>query len=342
MGWMLGPLMIVGALQFGAAIVFIEGLPDFPVGQPAVADRRAQPRHGSGHRADRGARPARRDRRRARRPQDISSLRAFASTGEAWDEPTWHWLFETVGQTRLPILNYYGRHRNRRRHPVVLHDRAACRRPLLRARCRAWTSTCSMPTASPRRASANSCMHNTWPGMTHAFWRDPDRYLDTYWSRWHGHLGARRSRQRRCRRLLAHPWPLGRHDQGRAAAASARPRSSRRWSPTRQVAEAAVIGVPDQTRAQRIVAFVTLKDGAGACDADRGRSAAVTQAGGQGDGAVGGASWCPGLPKTKNGKIMRRAIRARFLGEPAGRHVGARRRDATRPHPGPRLTGKRS
>ena len=50
----------------------------------------------------------------------------------------------------------------------------------------------------------------------------------------------------------------------------------------------------------------------------------------------------PGLPKTKNGKIMRRAIRARYLGEPARRHVGARRRDAARPHPGPRLTGKRS
>ena len=60
MGWMLGPLMIVGGLQFGAGIVFIEGLPNHPDAQPAVAHRRAQPRHGSGHRADRRARPARR------------------------------------------------------------------------------------------------------------------------------------------------------------------------------------------------------------------------------------------------------------------------------------------
>src|SRR5690606_22696187 len=39
---------------------------------------------------------------------DIASLRAFASTGEPWDEPAWWWLFDEVGQQRLPILNYSG------------------------------------------------------------------------------------------------------------------------------------------------------------------------------------------------------------------------------------------
>ena len=40
--------------------------------------------------------------------QDISSLRAFTSTGEAWDEPTWWWLFREVGEEKLPIINYTG------------------------------------------------------------------------------------------------------------------------------------------------------------------------------------------------------------------------------------------
>ncbi len=81
------------------------------------------------------------------------------------------------------------------------------------------------------------------------------------------------------------------------------------------VAEAAVIGVPDPERGSRIVAFITLRvgktlDEAAAADA-------VTR--------LVGKAMVPseliaatGLPKTKNGKIMRRAIRARYLGEPTG------------------------
>ena len=74
--------------------------------------------------------------------------------------------------------------------------------------------------------------------------------------------------------------------------------------------------VPDVAKGQRIVAFVTLKGGASVIDQAEATSA-VTR-------LVGKAMVpseviaVPGLPKTKNGKIMRRAIRARFLGEPAG------------------------
>jgi acetyl-CoA synthetase len=82
------------------------------------------------------------------------------------------------------------------------------------------------------------------------------------------------------------------------------------------VAEAAVIGVPDEAKGQRIVAFVTLKGGA--ADIDKAEAAGAVKR------LVGKALVpseiivVPGLPKTKNGKIMRRAIRARFLGDPTG------------------------
>ena len=157
MGWMLGPLMIVGVASVRRGYRLHRGSAELPVGQPAVADRRAQPCHSSGHGADRGARAARRDRWRRRRPQDISSLRAFTSTGEAWDVPTWHWLFETVGKKRLPDPQLHRRYGNRRRHPVELHDRARSRRPpsparfwagCRRARCR------RQPDAGHRRTRA--------------------------------------------------------------------------------------------------------------------------------------------------------------------------------------------
>jgi acetyl-CoA synthetase len=82
------------------------------------------------------------------------------------------------------------------------------------------------------------------------------------------------------------------------------------------VAEAAVIGVPDPDRGSRIVAFLTLRGGVEKLDLAN-ATEAVTR-------LVGKAMVpsemivVPGLPKTKNGKIMRRAIRARFLGEAIG------------------------
>ncbi len=107
MGWMLGPLMIVGCLQFGAGIVFVEGLPNHPDAGRLwrVVERNRVTFLGIAPTAARSIRAAMGD---AKPAEDLSSLRAFASTGEAWDEPTWRWLFETVGGRRLPILNYTG------------------------------------------------------------------------------------------------------------------------------------------------------------------------------------------------------------------------------------------
>ena len=80
-----------------------------------------------------------------------------------------------------------------------------------------------------------------------------------------------------------------------------------------RIAEVAVIGVPDELRGQRAVAFAVLRD-AGETPKDL-QDTAIGNA---------GRSFAPAvvvvgsLPKTKNGKIMRRAIRSRFLGAPTG------------------------
>jgi acetyl-CoA synthetase len=155
-------------------------------------------------------------------------------------------------------------------------------------------------------------VRNTFPGMTHGFWRDPERYLDTYWRRWdgvwvHGDLASVDPQGM---------WRIhGRSDDTIKL-------SGRRVGPAEieaallrdpRIAEVAVIGVPDELRGQRAVAFAVLRgDGV---DLDDLQAVALANA---------GKSFAPTvyavatLPKTKNGKIMRRAIRSRFIGAPIG------------------------
>ncbi|WP_335948051.1 AMP-binding protein [Salipiger bermudensis] len=313
MGWMLGPLMITGCLQFGAGIVFVEGLPNFPDHNRMwdIVERHRVTMLGMAPTAARGLRAAMGG---GVPEQDISSLRAFTSTGEAWDEPTWWWLFRDVGGKKLPIINYTG---GTETGGGILSNYTCA--PIS---CATFAGPLPGQDADVLDAEGNPtdgigelAVHNTWPGMTHAFWQDPERYFETYWSTFpdtwvHGDLAS-----------VAGDgyWRIhGRSDDTIKV-------SGRRIGPAEiesalvtnpEVSEAAVIGVPDPDRGSRIVAFVTLGNGVEALDMAR-AAEAVTR-------LVGKAMIpslivpVPGLPKTKNGKIMRRAIRARYLGQPAG------------------------
>lgn len=313
MGWMLGPLMIVGCLQFGAGIVFIEGLPNHPDENRLwdIVERDRVTLMGIAPTAARGLRSATGG---AVPPRDLSSLRAFASTGEAWDEPTWWWLFETIGQRRMPILNYTGGTETGggllSNYTIAPQSPASFSGPLLGLDADVLDAD-----GKPCEGIGELAIHNIWPGMTHGFWRDPNRYLETYFGQvpdvWiHGDLASIDEDGY---------WRIhGRSDDTIKV-------SGRRVGPAEiesalvtnpEISEAAVIGVPDADRGQRIVAFVTPREAGTRID-DTEAAAAVTR-------LVGKAMVpselvvVPGLPKTKNGKIMRRAIRARYLGQPAG------------------------
>jgi acetyl-CoA synthetase len=313
MGWMLGPLMIIGGLHCGASLVMVEGLPDFPQADRMwrIVENNRATLMGIAPTAARGLR-ARSD---GAPPQaDLSSLRAFASTGEAWDDPTWHWLFETVGGKRLPILNYTGGTEVGGGilscYTIAPQSPASFSGPLpgmdVDVLDAAGQSTLEI---------GELVIRNTWPGMAHSFWEDRDRYLDTYWSRWpdvwvHGDLASMDSDGY---------WHIhGRSDDTLKI-------GGRRVGPAEiesallaqaGIAEAAVIGVPDEAKGQQVVAFVVARSDATEIDYNK-LLAAVTKMVGKAM-APSHVQFVPGLPKTRNGKIMRRAIRARYLGEPLG------------------------
>jgi acetyl-CoA synthetase len=312
MGWMLGPLMIVGGLHFGATIVLIEGVPDHPDRDRLwrIVQRNRATFLGI---APTAARTLRTQLDGEAPRADLSSLRAFASTGEAWDEPTWRWVFEKVGGSKLPILNYSGGTEIGggiiSGYTIAPHRPAAFCGPLPGMDVDVFDGE-----GKPTDGVGELVVLNTWPGMAHGFWHDDARFLATYWERWpdvwvHGDLASVDE---------AGFWKIhGRSDDtlkiGGRRVGPAEIESALVAQPG--VAEAGVIGAPDEAKGQTAVAFVVARPGAELTE-DK-LTASLVAAIGKGM-APSRIHIVPTLPKTKNGKIMRRAIRARYLGEPVG------------------------
>jgi acetyl-CoA synthetase len=144
-----------------------------------------------------------------------------------------------------------------------------------------------------------------WPSMLRGIWGDPERYRDTYWSRFEGRYFAGDGSKLDDDGYL---WLLGRVDDVMNV-------SGHRISTTEvesalvahpSVAEAAVVGANDATTGQAIIAYVTLRGGAEVDEQD------LRAFVGQEIGAIAKPKtiyFTPDLPKTRSGKIMRRLLR---------------------------------
>lgn len=316
MGWMMGPWEVFGGLILGARMLFFDGVPTYPdvgrvwslvekhrvslLGVSPTYVRAIMPH---------GAQPVQR--------HDLSSLRVLGSTGEAWNPGPWHWFFETVGDRKVPIINYSGG--TEISGGIVL---STLLRPM---------KACSFSGPPPGMASdvvdeqgnpvrgavGELVVRQPWIGMTRGFWKDPDRYIETYWSKipnvWvHGDFAAIDSD--------GQWYILGRSDDTIKVA-------GKRVGPAEvesvlvsnsSVAEAAAVGVPDDVKGEAIVAFVVLQPGVEPSEALRSElHALVTNEMGK-PLAPKKVLFVEDIPKTRNAKLMRRVIRAAFLGESPG------------------------
>ncbi len=312
MGWMMGPWLVFGALVLGGTLLLYDGAPDYPGPDRlwALVERHRVNILGVSPTLIRalavhGEEPVQR--------HNLASLRAFASTGEPWNPDPWIWLFQQVGGGRLPIINYSG--------GTEISGGIVMGNPLLPLKPCAFSAACPGMAADvvdedgrPVRGQVGELVVKApWIGMTRGFWKDPRRYEAAYWSRFpgvwvHGDFAAIDSD--------GLWYILGRSDDTIKVA-------GKRLGPAEvesilvehpAVMEAAVIGVPDAIKGSEVVAFVVTAHGCTHCDELRQElHDKVAHALGK-PFAPREIRFVNDLPKTRNAKVMRRMIRAAYLG----------------------------
>ena len=308
MGWIMGPWEVTAALANGARLALFEGAPDWP--EPdrlwTFLERHGVTVLGISPTLIRALMP------HGDEPvlsHDLSSLRVLGSTGEPWNEGPWRWYFEVVGGGRCPVINISGGTEVGAcflaPHPVRPIKPMSLGGPALGMAVDVYDDG-----GKPLRGEVGELVcTGPWPGMTRGLYKDPQRYLDTYWSRWpdvwlHGDWASIDEDG---------DWFLhGRSDDTIKVA-------GKRLGPAEvesvvvthpAVVEAAAIGVPDEVKGETLWVFAVLMDDVDLTDELRTELAELVA-------SRLGKSFRPSsvrattaLPKTRNAKVLRRAIRA--------------------------------
>ncbi|MGI8793465.1 MAG: AMP-binding protein [Acidimicrobiales bacterium] len=311
MGWIMGPWEVIGGLANGATIAIFEGAPDYPnpdrlwqfvadhgvtiLGISPTLIRALMPY---------GDAPV--------RNHDLSKLRVLGSTGEPWNEAPWRWYFDVVGGGRCPVINISGGTEVGAcflsPHPVEPIKPMSLGGPSLGMAVDVFDDA-----GRPIRGEVGELVcTKPWPGMTRGLYKDPDRYIETYWSTYdgvwrHGDWASIDADG---------AWYLhGRSDDTINVA-------GKRLGPAEvesalvshdAVVEAAAVGMPDEVKGEAVWGFVVLGEGLDESEDLREELRDVVA-------EHLGKSFKPqqvrfvdALPKTRNAKVLRRAIRATAL-----------------------------
>ena len=246
--------------------------------------------------------------------RDLSSLRLLGSVGEPINPEAWMWYREHIGGNRCPIVDTWWQTET---GSIMITPLPGVTATKPGAAMRPFPGIGVDVVDNDGKSVGNGeggylVLTHPWPAMTRGIWGDPERFQETYWSRFPGMYfagdGAKRDQD-------GDLWLLGRVDDVMNI-------SGHRLSTTEvehalvshpAVAEAAVVGASDDTTGQAIVAFVTLKLSADQTNQDQ--SALVQELRQHVANTISPIAkprqiiLTPDLPKTRSGKIMRRLLR---------------------------------
>jgi acetyl-CoA synthetase len=309
-GWVTGHTYVVyGMLQNGASVVIYEGGPTWP--EPdrfwRIIDKY---KVSIFYTAPTSIRAFMRLGEQWPRKHSLSSLRLLGSVGEPINPEAWMWYREVIGHGRCPIIDTWWQ----------TETGAAMISPLPGAiATKPGSATLPLPgviadvvtregVTVPPGAGGFLVIKQPWPSMLRTIYGDPERYQEQYWSQIPGMYfagdGARIDAD-------GYFWLMGRVDDVLNVAghrlSTMEIESALVANP--MVAEAAVVGRPDDVKGQAVSAFVTLK--AGQIPSEEQKNL-LRQWVAKEIGPIAKPDdirFTDSLPKTRSGKIMRRLLR---------------------------------
>ncbi len=310
-GWVTGHSYIVyGPLCAGATSVLYEGAPDYPqwdrwweiVERHKVSILYTSPT---------AIRAFIRQGEELPKSHDLGSLRLLGSVGEPINPAAWRWYYRVIGGERCPIVDTWWQ----------TETGCIMISPLPGAiDCKPGSATKPLPGIAANIVNLDGeplegpgegylVISRPWPAMARTLWKDPERYESNYWSRIPGVYfsgdAARRDED-------GYIWVLGRVDDVMNVSGHRLSTMELESSLVRHeaVAEAAVIGTPDELTGQAVVAFVTLKQGNTRDTVELANELRAWV--GKEIGSFAKPKeirFAEALPKTRSGKIMRRLLR---------------------------------
>jgi len=241
---------------------------------------------------------------------DLSSLRLIGSVGEPINPEAWVWYYKTIGGERCPVVDTWWQ-----------TETGAIMISALPGATTLKPGSATFPLPGIEASIVDDAgsavgvpgggylvLSRPWPAMLRGIWGDPQRYKDTYWSRFDGKYfagdGAKRDDE-------GYFWLLGRVDDIMLVAGHniSTTEVESALVDHEAVAEAAVVGKVDATTGQAIAAFVTLRAG------QEPRDELVDELREHVAKLIGPIAkpksilFTEELPKTRSGKIMRRLLR---------------------------------
>jgi len=309
-GWITGHSYVVyGPLANGATVFMYEGAPNFP-GFDRFWDIIERNKVSIFYTAPTAIRAFIKWGDEYPNKHDLSSLRLLGTVGEPINPEAWMWYHEKIGGGRCPIVDTWWQTET----GSIMISPLPGAMPTVPG-----TATRPLPgilldvvTKSGASVGVNEggylVAKHPWPSMLRTIWGDDERYKKTYWSEIPGHYfagdGARRDER-------GYFWIMGRvddvinvsgHRLGTAEIESA-------LVSHETVAEAAVVGRPDEIKGQAISAFVTLEGGREGSDELKEvlRAHVAKEIGSL--AKPDDIRFTDMLPKTRSGKIMRRLLR---------------------------------
>ncbi len=309
-GWVTGHSYVVyGPLALGATVVMYDGAPNWPDEArfwKIVEDYRVTILYT----APTAIRAFMKWGEHFPKRHDLSSLRLLGTVGEPINPEAWIWYQRVIGGGRCPVVDTWWK----------TETGAIMISPLPGATpCRPGSATRPLPGIVPavvtrdgkpveRGQGGYLIITEPWPSMLRTLWGDDERYRKTYWSELPGVYftgdGARQDED-------GNYWIMGRVDDvinvSGHRLSTMEVESALVSHPT--VAEAAVVGRPDDMKGQAIAAFVTLESGQQATEELKKilREHVVKEIGAL--ARPDDLRFTETLPKTRSGKIMRRLLR---------------------------------